>query len=112
MTILLLPSFLGLTTGSSLQLDIYARATYLGTHWNVPTALPQTTTINNDTWNGEADDVTSTEDFITVIVEPSSLDIAGNFGTIGGLQIVAVSEPSSLAFLGLGLAGLLGRRRR
>ena len=53
--------------------------------------------------------VTSTADFITVIVDPTN----AAFGTISGLQIVAViPEPSSFAIiLGLGVAGLTRRKR-
>ena len=52
--------------------------------------------------------VTSTTDFITVIVDPTN----ERFGTISGLQIVAVPEPSSFAvILGLGVAGLTRRKR-
>ena len=53
--------------------------------------------------------VTSTADFITVIVDPTN----ERFGTISGLQIVAVvPEPSSFAvILGLGVAGLTRRKR-
>ena len=53
--------------------------------------------------------VTSTDDFITVIVDPTN----ERFGTISGLQIVAVvPEPSSFAImLGLGVAGLTRRKR-
>ena len=59
-------------------------------------------------------EVTSTTDFITLIVDPTA--VAGNneqrFGTLGGVQIVAVPEPSSALLLGLGAAGFLVRRRR
>ena len=54
--------------------------------------------------------VTSTSDFITVIVDPTN----AAFGTISGLQIVAVGvpEPSSFAvILGLGVAVLTRRKR-
>ena len=54
--------------------------------------------------------VTSTADFITVIVDPTN----AAFGTISGLQIVAVGvpEPSSFAvILGLGVAVLTRRKR-
>ena len=52
--------------------------------------------------------VTSTTDYITVIVDPTN----ERFGTISGLQIVAVPEPSSFAvILGLGVAGLTRRKR-
>ena len=53
--------------------------------------------------------VTSTSDFITVIIDPTN----ERFGTISGLQIVAViPEPSSFAIiLGLGVAGLTRRKR-
>ncbi len=52
--------------------------------------------------------VGSTSDFITVIVDPTN----AAFGTIGGLQIVAVPEPSSTALIGLGLMGFALRRKR
>jgi len=52
--------------------------------------------------------ITDTSDFITVLVDPTNAD----FGTLAGLQIVAVPEPSSVTLLGLGFMGFVLRRKR
>lgn len=38
-------------------------------------------------------------------------EVAPSFGTINGIQLVLIPEPSSLALLGLGALGLIRRRR-
>ncbi|MGJ8655281.1 MAG: PEP-CTERM sorting domain-containing protein [Akkermansiaceae bacterium] len=52
--------------------------------------------------------ITDTTDYIAVVVDPTN----ERFATLGGLQIVAVPEPSSTALLGLGTLGFILRRRR
>ena len=72
-------------------------------------ATNATTFVDGHNFATERVTVTSTSDFITVIVDPTN----ERFGTISGLQIVAVvPEPSSFAvILGLGVAGLTRRKR-
>ena len=72
-------------------------------------ATNATTFVDGHNFATERVTVTSTADFITVIVDPTN----AAFGTISGLQIVAViPEPSSFAIiLGLGVAGLTRRKR-
>ena len=71
-------------------------------------ATNATTFVDGHNFATERVTVTSTADFITVIVDPTN----ERFGTISGLQIVAVPEPSSFAvILGLGVAGLTRRKR-
>lgn len=41
----------------------------------------------------------------------SANEVAPSFGTINGVQLVLIPEPSSLALLGLGAFGLIRRRR-
>lgn len=41
----------------------------------------------------------------------SANEVAPSFGTINGVQLVLIPEPSSLALLGLGALGLIRRRR-
>ena len=52
--------------------------------------------------------ITDESDFITVLVDPTN----AGFGTLAGLQIVAVPEPSSVALLGLGFMSFVLRRKR
>ena len=72
-------------------------------------ATNATTFVDGHNFATERVTVTSTTDYITVIVDPTN----AAFGTISGLQIVAViPEPSSFAIiLGLGVAGLTRRKR-
>ena len=75
-------------------------------------ATNATTFVDGHNFATERVTVTSTADFITVIVDPTN----DRFATISGLQIVAVPqavpEPSSFAvILGLGVAGLTRRKR-
>ena len=52
--------------------------------------------------------ITDPTDYIAVVVDPTN----ERFGTIGGLQIVGVPEPSSATLLAMGGFGFILRRRR